>query len=101
MDLLNGMMVIKNKGPRKQKQKKSSCPLFAIHQDVGIGVFLMMKKKEMRTLGKFWDKKVKIKVDKDGKESFYGREVCKILKFRGIKLTPLRQVKQVYKTDLK
>ena len=59
------------------------------------------EKKEVVTQGNFQDKEVKIKVDKDGKERFCGWEVCKILEFRGIKLTPLRQVKQAYKTDLK
>ena len=50
---------------------------------------------------KFQDRDVKIRVDGNGKEWFCGRDVCKILGFKDIKVTLLRQVKQAYKCSLK
>ena len=44
MDILSGMKVVKDAGLRKHKLKKSSCLLFGIHQDIGIGVCQKMKK---------------------------------------------------------
>ena len=48
MILLSGIMVIKNARLKKSQSKKSSYLLLGIHQDGGIGVFLMMIKKRQK-----------------------------------------------------
>ena len=41
---LSGATVMKIAKPRKQKLRKNVCPLPGIHQDDGIGAFLMTRK---------------------------------------------------------
>ena len=41
--LLSGMMVIKNRRPRRNKLKKNQCPLPSIHHNGMIGVCQKMK----------------------------------------------------------
>ena len=44
--LLSSMKVIKNERLRKLRLRKNSCLLLGILTDIGIGVFLKMKKKK-------------------------------------------------------
>ena len=46
MRLLSSMKVIKNERLRKLRLRKNSCLLLGILTDIGIGVFLKMKKKK-------------------------------------------------------
>ena len=61
----------------------------------------MGNEKIIAEIWKFEGKKVKIRVDSDGKEWFCGRDVCLILDFKNIKYALLEQVKHAYKCYLK
>ena len=51
MNLLSGMMVIKNERLRKQRLRKNFCLLPGIYQDIEIGVCQKMKKKKQKNYG--------------------------------------------------
>ena len=51
MILLNAMKVRKNQRLRNQRLRKNSCLLLGIHQDIWIGVFLKMKKRDKKIIG--------------------------------------------------
>ena len=50
MNFLSGAMTIKNERHRKQRLRKNSGLLFGIHQDIGIGVYQKMKKRDRKIM---------------------------------------------------
>ena len=52
VDILSDMKVIKNVRPKNQGLRRAFYPLLGIHQDIGIGVFLKMKKRGRKIMGK-------------------------------------------------
>ena len=59
------------------------------------------KGRSMDPTWSFEGKPIKIVSDKNGKQWFFGRDVCVMLGFRNIKQTLFKQVKHAYKSPLR
>ena len=51
INFLSGTMIIKSGSPRKYKLRINFCPLYGIHQDGRIGVFLRTRKNRQKSCG--------------------------------------------------